>query len=33
MTYGLDMTSYNVAIGIGQDPFPTRLIDRLEERP
>ena len=32
MTYRLDVTSYYVAIGIGRDPFPTKLIDRLKER-
>ena len=31
MVYRLDMTSYYVAIGIGRDPFPTRLMDRLKE--
>jgi len=33
MAYRLDVTSYYVAIGIGRDPFPTRLIDRLKGRP
>ena len=33
MAYRLDMTSYYVAIGIGRDPLPTRLIDRLKRRP
>jgi hypothetical protein len=32
MVYKLDMTSYYVAIGIGRDPFSTRLIDRLKEK-
>ena len=32
MVYRLDMASYYVAIGTGQDPFPTRLMDRLRER-
>ena len=33
MAYRFDITSYYVAIGIGRGPFPTRLIDRLTERP
>jgi glucose/mannose-6-phosphate isomerase len=32
MAYRLDMTSYYVAIGIGRDPFPTRLMDRIREK-
>jgi glucose/mannose-6-phosphate isomerase len=32
MVYRLDMTSYYVAIGIGRDPFPTRLMDRIKEK-
>ena len=30
MVYRLDMTSYYVAIGLGRDPFPTRLMDRIK---
>jgi glucose/mannose-6-phosphate isomerase len=32
MVYRLDMTSYYVAIGIGRDPFPTKLMDRFKEK-
>ena len=31
MVYRLDMVSYYIALGLGRDPFPTRLIDRLKE--
>ncbi len=31
MAYRLDMTSYYVAIALGRDPFPTRLIDSLKK--
>jgi len=30
MTYVLDYTSYYCAIGLGRDPFPTRLIDTIK---
>jgi glucose/mannose-6-phosphate isomerase len=31
MAYRLDFTSYYAAIGLGRDPFPTRLIDALKK--
>ncbi len=31
MVYRLDMVSYYVAVGLGRNPFPTSLIDRLKE--
>ncbi|MBI3858788.1 MAG: hypothetical protein HY296_00895 [Thaumarchaeota archaeon] len=31
MVYILDMVSYYVAIGLGRDPFPVRLIERLKK--
>lgn len=31
MVYRLDMVSYYIALGLGRDPFPTPLIDRLKE--
>jgi glucose/mannose-6-phosphate isomerase len=30
MVFRLDMASYYLAIALGRDPFPTRLIDRLK---
>lgn len=30
MVYRLDVASYYAAIGIGRDPFPTRLMDRFK---
>jgi glucose/mannose-6-phosphate isomerase len=30
MAYRLDMVSYYVAMGLGRDPFPTLLIDKLK---
>jgi len=30
MVYRLDMASYYLALALGRDPFPTRLIDRLK---
>jgi hypothetical protein len=30
MVYMLDWASYYVAIGMGRDPFPTRLMDRMK---
>ncbi|MBI3840981.1 MAG: hypothetical protein HY297_03375 [Thaumarchaeota archaeon] len=30
MAYRLDMVSYYVALGLGRDPLPTKLIDRLK---
>ena len=32
MVFRLDMASYYVSVGIGRDPFPTRLIDRIKEK-
>ncbi len=31
LVYRLDMVSYYMAISLGRDPFPTRLIDRLKK--
>jgi bifunctional phosphoglucose/phosphomannose isomerase len=31
MAYRLDMVSYYVALGLGRDPFPTALIDKLKK--
>jgi glucose/mannose-6-phosphate isomerase len=31
MVYHLDMASYYTAIGLGTDPLPTRLMDRLKQ--
>jgi glucose/mannose-6-phosphate isomerase len=31
MVYKLDMVSYYIAIGLGRDPFPTRLIDAMKK--
>ena len=31
LVYRLDMASYFVSIGLGRDPFPTRLIDELKK--
>ncbi len=31
MAYRLDVTSYYTAIGLGRDPFPTKLIDTLKK--
>ncbi len=31
MVYRLDMTSYYTAVGLGRDPFPTRLIDGMKK--
>jgi hypothetical protein len=31
MVYRLDMVSYYIALGLGRDPFPTRLIDAIKE--
>ncbi|MDA4126891.1 MAG: hypothetical protein OK452_06790 [Thaumarchaeota archaeon] len=31
MVYRLDMVSYYVALGLGRDPFPTRLIDAIKK--
>lgn len=31
MVYRLDMVSYYVALGLGRDPFPTRLIDEIKK--
>ena len=30
MVYMLDLASYYVAVGLGRDPLPTRLLDRLK---
>lgn len=32
MAYRLDMVSYYIAMGLGRDPFPTKLIDRLKRK-
>jgi glucose/mannose-6-phosphate isomerase len=32
MVYRLDMVSYYVALGLGRDPFPTKLIDSLKKK-
>ncbi|HEY6283895.1 MAG TPA: SIS domain-containing protein [Nitrososphaerales archaeon] len=31
MVYRLDMVSYYLALGLGRDPFPTKLIDALKK--
>jgi len=31
MVFRLDMVSYYVALGLGRDPFPTRLIDAIKK--
>jgi glucose/mannose-6-phosphate isomerase len=31
MVYRLDITSYYTAIGLGRDPFPTKLLDTLKK--
>jgi glucose/mannose-6-phosphate isomerase len=31
MVYNLDMVSYYVALGLGRDPFPTKLIDSMKK--
>ncbi len=31
LVYRLDMASYYLALSLGRDPFPTRLIDRLKK--
>ena len=32
MVYRLDMTSYYLSVGLGRDPLPTRLIDKMKEK-
>lgn len=33
LVYRLDLASYYVALSLGRDPFPTKLIDRLKKAP
>lgn len=32
LVYRLDMVSYYVSVGLGRDPFPTKLIDELKKK-